>query len=65
MAMHSAAGTGCLATGPDGVSRDLRRAALAVPALALPSGAAAMALEPRFGLFAAALILGWTQLVGL
>jgi hypothetical protein len=47
------------------VLKNLRRMALVVLALALAGGATGMAFEPRLGLFATALILGWTQLVGL
>jgi hypothetical protein len=50
---------------PDPTSGRVKRAALAVPSLSLLVGIVAMAVEPRFGLFAAALVLGWTQLVGL
>lgn len=50
---------------PDPMSGRVKRTALAVPSLSLPVGIVAMAVEPRFGLFAAALVLGWTQLVGL
>ncbi len=57
--------TGRLPLGSQEVAKKLRFLALAVPALALLGSAALMALEPRFGLFGAALILGWTQLVGL
>ncbi len=49
----------------ENLSRKVKRVALAVSALSLLGGAVAMALEPRFGLLAAALVLGWTQLVGL
>ncbi|HET8629149.1 MAG TPA: hypothetical protein VFL91_17145 [Thermomicrobiales bacterium] len=49
----------------DELSRRLRRVALIVPAIALVGGAIAMPLDLRSGLFAAALIMGWTQLVGL
>jgi len=38
---------------------------LGVICIALLGGAAAMFVEPRFGLLATALIVGWTQLVGL
>jgi hypothetical protein len=46
-------------------SRRLKFVALAVPTLALVGSATVITREPRFGLFATALILGWTQLVGL
>lgn len=49
----------------DAMSKNLRRVALAVLAISLLGGMAAMTHEPRYGLFAAALILGWTQLVSL
>ncbi len=49
----------------DGLARNVRRAALVVPAMSLLAGIADMVVELRFGLLAAALILGWTQLVGL
>lgn len=54
-----------LASEQNDISRKLRRVALAIPAIALVWGLVAVALEPRYGLLAAALILGWTQLVGL
>ncbi len=65
MAMERVVEARPLAWGQNNLSRKLRRMALAVPAIALLAGAAAMAFEPRFGLFATALIVGWTQLVGL
>lgn len=46
-------------------SGNVRRATLALPAIALPVGVAALTIEPRYGLLAAAVIMGWTQLVGL
>jgi len=49
----------------DDLSRKVKRGALAVSALSLLGGAVSMTLEPRFGLLADALVLGWTQLVGL
>jgi hypothetical protein len=45
--------------------RSVKHLALMVPAVALAGGTAALPFDPRFGLLAAALILGWTQLVGL
>ncbi|MGH2559552.1 MAG: hypothetical protein ACRDJH_10840 [Thermomicrobiales bacterium] len=65
MATEILAEVGDPATRQDEVTRDSRRVALAVPAIAVLGGVAAMAIEPRFGLFAAALVFGWTQLVGL
>jgi hypothetical protein len=47
------------------MSGRVKRVALAVPALSLPMGIVAMVVEPRFGLFETALVLGWAQLVGL
>ncbi len=46
-------------------SRRLRRLALAIPGILILGSALAMAREPRFGLLATAIILGWTQLAGL
>lgn len=43
----------------------LKRVALGVPAFFLLGGIIALTLDLRFGVLAAALILGWTQLVGL
>jgi len=54
-----------IAAQQDDVARNVKRVTLAVAAIALLGGAVAMAVELRFGLFAAALLLGWTQLVGL
>lgn len=50
---------------PADLAGKVRRVALAVPAIALLWGAALAVLEPQLGLLATALILGWTQLVGL
>lgn len=41
------------------------RAAIAVPLLAVSVGASASVIDLRFGLFATAVVIGWTQLVGL
>jgi hypothetical protein len=41
------------------------RAAVAVPVAALAAGAAASAVDVRMGLGASAVVIGWTQLVGL
>lgn len=49
----------------DVLVRDIRRMALAVPAVALLAGVAAAFIEAQYGLLMAAFILGWTQLVGL
>lgn len=43
----------------------VRRAAVTVPGVALTAGAAASVVDLRFGLLAAAVVLGWSQLVGL
>jgi hypothetical protein len=47
------------------LSKRVRGMTLAVAAVALLVGAAMTAFSPRYGLFAAACILGWTRLVGL
>jgi hypothetical protein len=60
-----AAGARTAASPRDGVSDSLRRITLAVSAASLLGGLVVTALEPRYGLFATAVILGWTQLVGL
>ena len=49
----------------DEAPKMLVRVAITVPAVVLLGGAVGLALQPQFGLFAAATILGWTQLVGL
>lgn len=49
---------------PADIPRSLRRMTLAVIAVFLLSGMAAVTLNPRLGLFPVAFILGWTQLVG-
>jgi len=54
-----------LASRQEMVTRKLIRIALAVPAMALLFGASVAVLDLRFTLFSVALILGWTQLVGL
>lgn len=43
----------------------LKRIGVLVPAISVALGCAGAAFEPRVGIFTAALILGWTQLVGL
>lgn len=40
-------------------------AAVAVPAVLLAAGAAASAADARLGFLAAAIVLGWTHLVGI
>ena len=40
------------------------RVAVAVPAAAIAAGAVAAGYDLRFGLFASAFVLGWSQLVG-
>lgn len=49
----------------DDMSKKVKRVAVVVPTISLLAGMVAMTYEPRYGLFAVALILGWTQLVGL
>jgi hypothetical protein len=44
--------------------RAVRRAAVAVPAVASVVGVIAGAREPRLALLAAAVIFGWSQLAG-
>lgn len=65
MAMGSTVETGHPDSRPDDMARRLRWVLLAVPGGAFLGGAAALARDLHLGLFAAALILGWTQLVGL
>jgi hypothetical protein len=43
----------------------VRRAALAVPLAVLVAGAALSAIDLRAGFLASAVVMGWTQLVGL
>lgn len=47
------------------VDRKLKRIALAVPAIAALLGIIGAVTDLRIALFSVALILGWTQLVGL
>lgn len=47
------------------MTRKLKRIALAVPAIAVLLGIISGAANLRLALFSVALILGWTQLVGL
>lgn len=54
-----------LILGDDKVSRNLRRVALFIPIIAFLAGTLAMVRGARFGFLAIAVILGWTQLVGL
>jgi len=43
----------------------VRRAAIAVPLAALAAGAGSSAVDLRVGFLASAVVIGWTQLVGL
>jgi hypothetical protein len=43
----------------------VRRAALAVPLAALAAGGVSSAVDLRVGFLASAVVIGWTQLVGL
>ena len=56
---------GRLVLAQDVVDRKLKRIAIAVPAIAAILGAIGVVTDPRFALFSVALMLGWTQLVGL
>jgi hypothetical protein len=47
------------------VTKKLRLVALAVPALTLMASSIVIRNQPQLGFLAAALIFGWTQLVGL
>lgn len=49
----------------DDLLEKVRRMTLSVPAIALLVGIVLTAFEPRYGLFAPALVLGWTRLVSL
>lgn len=49
----------------DALTPKVRVAALMVPTVSLLAGVAVMQVEIRLGLLATAIILGWTQLVGL
>jgi hypothetical protein len=46
-------------------SMELGRTLLVVPAVCLVTGAAAASFDARLGILTLAVILGWTQLVGL
>jgi hypothetical protein len=63
--METSARSRHLPSSQDDMSKKLRLAALAIPAMSLLGGVVMMTIGPQFGLFAAAIILGWTQLVGL
>lgn len=65
MAMENTTETGRPVSRPDDLARRLRWVLLAVPGGTLLGGAAALARDLHLGIFATALILGWTQLVGL
>jgi hypothetical protein len=52
-------------TAEDALNVKVRVAALIVPTVSLLAGVAVMQIEIRLGLLATAIILGWTQLVGL
>jgi hypothetical protein len=47
------------------VSEKTRWAVVVVPLISLLASSVIMAFEPRFGLLPVALVLGWTQWVGL
>lgn len=57
--------SGAIVLAQDVMTRKLRRIALAVPATAMLLGLIGAFTDLRFALFSVALILGWTQLVGL
>lgn len=65
MATRGVLGVRRLAPGQSDISRNLRRAALGVSGLASIGGVVALPHNPRLGLLATAVILGWTQLAGL
>ena len=46
-------------------ARRVRRALIAVPVFAVTAGTAAGISDLRAGLFATAIVIGWTQLAGL
>lgn len=49
----------------ENLAKKVRHLALIVPAVVLLVGIVTVPFEIRFGIFTAALILGWTQLAGL
>lgn len=65
MATQRVARAGRPVSQPDKLARRLRWVLLAIPAAALLGGIAILARDPRLGLLATAVILGWTQLAGL
>lgn len=50
---------------PADIAARVRRLGLAVPALVVLAGSLVSLQDPRFGLLAGAILLGWTRLVGL
>ena len=65
MSTDTVSGVDQLSVGPQDIANRLKRMGLAVPAIAILVGAALIGFEPIFGFFGVAVILGWTQLVGL
>lgn len=65
MMTNSAAEARHLVLAQDEMTRKLRHIALAVPVTAVLLGTIGAIMDLRFALFSVALILGWTQLVGL
>jgi hypothetical protein len=62
----STPGADALATGREQpIAARLRVAIVAVPAVAVAAGAAALAGDSRLALLSVAVVLGWTRLVGL
>lgn len=65
MSTDTVGGVDQLSMGPQDIARRLKRMGLALPAIAILVGVLLTAFEPSFGFFGVAVILGWTQLVGL
>jgi len=57
--------TGHIVLDQENLAKKVRQLALIVPVVVLLVGIATVPFEIRFGIFTAALILGWTQLAGL
>ncbi len=55
---------GYLAQKQDDLAKKLRRLSLFVSSISLLLGVIGMVINVKFGLFGAASLLGWTQLVG-
>lgn len=57
--------TGLIVSEQGDAPKNIRRVTLVVLSVSITAGGAVTLLDPRLGLLSTALIVGWTQLVGL